>query len=358
MTVTADQYTSDLTIAFADGALYGNTYLAGVSNPCRSETDDVMPSVIGLLPQGPAWDAHRAEGTVPNKYWRVFASLLAAANKRLCEFVDEFFCATAKESVEQWREEYGVGGPCDPWLNNLCAKVAAVGGQSFAYFEKMALDAGWVIRCESVVPVRFIAGCARAGRPLGVRPELLVSPYPPGTCECAPAVQSSDPALWEYGKDRSQAVCPVPGSRLGLSGCCMRAGQHRFPGRAARDAYDDLFQANETRVALNGGCGTSTYYFFDCPPACVPSYAALAGDSTGKFKRYGGGAYLWRVIVDLEESWNVQRSTPEWVDKVGSFAGRSMAGCTLAGKAPAFNPVLCFLEALKPAHTIIVYETI
>ncbi|KAH2144788.1 hypothetical protein KXW37_004023, partial [Aspergillus fumigatus] len=74
---------------------------------CPQNTDDALPAVLGLMPPGPAWDGAAVEGTVQNSYWRAYANVLSYTYQRLCKYVDEFFCKTVNESLDQWIAEYG-----------------------------------------------------------------------------------------------------------------------------------------------------------------------------------------------------------------------------------------------------------
>ncbi len=71
------------------------------------------------MPPGPAWDGAAVEGTVQNSYWRAYANVLSYTYQRLCKYVDEFFCKTVNESLDQWIAEYGLDDECDPYGHNL-----------------------------------------------------------------------------------------------------------------------------------------------------------------------------------------------------------------------------------------------
>ena len=111
---------------------------------CPSTTDEVLPSVLGLLPHGPAWEASQVKGTVMNMFWRSVAAALAYLHLRLCAYVPEFFCATVVESRDQWNAEYGIGiDSCDPYGYSLCAKETTLGTSTsfkFSASDSMALS--------------------------------------------------------------------------------------------------------------------------------------------------------------------------------------------------------------------------
>ncbi|TNY10624.1 hypothetical protein EW662_21980, partial [Escherichia coli] len=74
--------------------------------------------------------------------------MLSYTYQRLCKYVDEFFCKTVNESLDQWIAEYGLDDECDPYGHSLCIKVAAQGGATCDYFVQMAQLSGWSIACE------------------------------------------------------------------------------------------------------------------------------------------------------------------------------------------------------------------
>jgi hypothetical protein len=67
-------------------------------------------------------------------------------NQRMCDMRDEFFCATASETLDVWNAQYGLPDDCNPY-GDLCAKVAAIGGQRCEYFKQVAARNGWTIDC-------------------------------------------------------------------------------------------------------------------------------------------------------------------------------------------------------------------
>ena len=88
---------------------------------------------------------------------------------RLCALKQEFWCASASQTLDLWNAEYGLPDPCDPFPN-LCAKVGATGGASCDYFVGVARAAGWSISCAadagfcgSLAGPATLAGLATAG---------------------------------------------------------------------------------------------------------------------------------------------------------------------------------------------------
>lgn len=313
------------------------------------------------------------EGTSQHRFWRSYASVLAYTYDRLCSFVDEFFCATVNESLDQWKEEYGLNDECDPYGNNLCIKVAAQGGVTCDYFVEMARLSGYVIECEDTSQMpEPIAGCFEVGcTPMGPTPTFnprgsTLGYGVQGVCVYGEVVDHPDPEKWENGKTKD-AYCPVPGSNLGFGpdedeSCCFIVG------------YYDLSVAKVDPISTYCQDRSHTI-FFDCPannmtanaaPCPVPPTVDVF-DSTGNYTEWGQ-AFTWQVTVDLAASTAAQieaQPTPD-PDMPISAAGNFMVGTALfstdnqpsgtplcfdnpVGATPTF--ILCFLERIKPAHT-------
>lgn len=323
---------------------------------CPTTIDEVMPGVVGLMPPGFAWDAVAIDGTNMNRFWRSIAGMIAYANERMCAFLEEFYCATAKESLDQWNEEYGMGGECDPWGSSLCAKVAAEGGQDCTTFVQLALDMKWVITCDDQLP-EPICGCFECGcTPMGPTPVLYEAGSNIGCgefCGClyGSVAEHPEPEHW-HRDDAKNATCWVPGSELGqssgdgISGCCFIVGYYELPEEAVRGD--------------NGYCALpGDTVRFDCPTTTPTPLKLDFCDSTKRYAEWGL-AHHWRITVDMAASRLLQGDTTKRdVDDNSCAAGQLIAGCTYI-EAPV-NPVvplLCFLEDVKPAHTILHTEMI
>lgn len=341
---------------------------------CPKTTDDALPTVLGLLPPGPAWEGGRVEGTFQNQYWRGFSNLLGYTYGRLCDYVDEFYCATVKESRDQWIAEYGLNDPCDPYGYNLCIKVAAEGGATCDYFVRMAELSGYVLTCHDTSkdpePISgcFEVGCTSLGPtptyvPLGSR--LGYGQH--GACAYGEVVHHPEPPFWENGFT-ADAQCAVPGSNLGEGpdeheSCCLIVGY-----------YD--FDKPEVAVESDYCQNMNTTITFECPRDNVPADTTPCPtrreidtyDQTGNYIEWGN-AYTWEVQVDIAASRAVpDNGTPVEEDD----SPMSAAGCFMAGNVPLlplgeyggtplcadttvdkYQPafVLCFLDRIKPAHT-------
>lgn len=347
-------------------------------NWCPRTPDEFLSAILGSLPRGPAWDGAEIAGTVQHSFWRSFAVVLAHTYARLCAYVDEFFCATVNESRDQWIEEYGLNDTCDPYGNNLCVKVAAEGGATCDYFVEMARLSGVVIECEdaSLIP-EPIAGCFEVGcTPLGPTPVFArfggtIGYGEIGTCQYGEVVQHPDPDSWEQSK-ASAAACMVPGSNLGHGpddgeACCFICGWYDF--------------SPPTILAPDDFCAVGYHtIYFDCPRRNVESNLApaasfrrvLAGMDANKNYSEWGHAHVWGVTVNLPASESEFASQPlsDQDTQTSPQAGNYMVGgsvglpdgtgacgtplCADGTNSPHHqNFVLCFLDRIKPAHTVL-----
>lgn len=349
---------------------------------CPRTIDDTMPSVIGLLPPGPVWDAAAIEGTVQYSYWRATSSVLAYFYSRSCDYVNEFFCATVNESVDQWNAEFGMGDPCDPYGNDLCLKVAADGGANCAAFVEVAARLGWVITCDNLgADPEPVAGCFEVGcTPLGPTPVFVgkgdtIGYGQRGACDYGEVVEHPDPSKWENGFTKG-ASCPVPGSNLGEGpgddeSCCFIVGFYDF------NIVDTPLQADFCQSPVET-------IFFDCPRVAVPADLSpcpqisteLRGtDDNGNYSEWGL-AFVWEVGVDAAASTAAQQAAlpPTPPDESISMAGAFMVGlplfttdgssaggaqlCALSLPPPATTLALCFLDQIKPAHTQLIVKVV
>jgi hypothetical protein len=337
-----------------------------------------MIGVQGLMPPGPAFHAVNIEGTVQYQYWRAFSNVLGYTYSRLCDYVDEFFCATVNESRDQWIEEYGLNDVCDPYGYNLCLKVGAAGGATCDYFVQMAALSGYVITCAALDDPEPIAGCFEVGC-TGLGPTPVFSAYGGtenygeiGTCFYGEVVQHPDPTMWENGKTAG-SVCTVPGSNLGQGpdtdeSCCFICGWYEVSQPVVETAPNYCLPGS---YVIN----------FDCPrrgvehdpsPGAQPRAVLRGLDSNGNYSEWGQ-AYVWEVTVDSAASRALQAtnappppSDPPKTSQAGDFMvggsiglpdGSGACGTPLCADTTAdpYQPhfVLCFLDRIKPAHTVL-----
>jgi hypothetical protein len=333
-----------------------------------------MTGVQGLFPPGPSFHSVNVEGTQQYHYWRAFSNVLGYTYSRLCDYVDEFFCATVNESRDQWIEEYGLNDPCDPYGHNLCLKVAAEGGATCDYFVQMAALSGLSITCNAADIPEPIAGCFEVGcTPLGPTPTFVGRGSRLGygqqnVCDFGEVVDHPNPDKWENGRTNG-ASCPVPGSNLGdgpdqYESCCMIVGYYDF--------HVDVLPTDSSYCQ-----NASTTITFECPlsprgtdtsPCPTTPDVTRQLDATGNYSDWGH-AYVWEVTVDLSAT-PIPPTTPG--SEPDPDAPSSQAGCFMVGLplfttdgssaggtelcaefAGAIDPTftICFLDRIKPAHT-------
>jgi uncharacterized protein YmfQ (DUF2313 family) len=124
--------------------------------PMICPTDEAVASAIAATrPRGAAWrnGGHDAlGGSVQGQFFAGLGKAFGPTHRRICALVEEFFCATARETLPEWGIEYGAPDACDPFAD-ICEKVNAVGDSTTAYAIAAALRRGWsiTIREEFIV---------------------------------------------------------------------------------------------------------------------------------------------------------------------------------------------------------------
>lgn len=194
---------------------------------------------------------------------RVGAETLASAEiaydvtKRAVELLSEWACGTARYTLPEWWADYGLPDECG--INNLCAKVAAVGGASCEYFSDLAALLGYEITCDDIPP-EIQAGCW----------DLGVDPMPP------------EPTWTGGGSELGFAhvgECPEDGSSAASDGChpwAPPAPSALLCGCAAPIAYDYTGTAYHVRISLPQPApsiptfAVTGSWSLGCVPLCVP----------------------------------------------------------------------------------------
>lgn len=144
--------------------------------PCGLSPDDALErtfqSVAGKYPPGWAWDAVADRDTRMGQQTLAIAEIARDVEDRACALLAEWLCYSATETMPEWMTDYGLPDACG--LNDLCAKLAAIGGASRAYFYEIASWFGYTdivitehtpLQC-GLTPVGGGARLARDGRSL------------------------------------------------------------------------------------------------------------------------------------------------------------------------------------------------
>lgn len=71
-------------------------------------------------------------------------------NRLAVALLDEWVCQTARTTLPDWWADYGLPDACG--IDNLCAKVAAVGGATCQYFVDLGAMLGFDITCADIAP--------------------------------------------------------------------------------------------------------------------------------------------------------------------------------------------------------------
>lgn len=133
-----------------------------VNMPCPIEFEQRLKAICAAYPQGFAWDAVDVDGTNMHQLARALALVLNEVEARACEVLPEFTCHTTDEMLPEWYADYGL--PDDCGINDLCAKVGAIGGQNCDYYSYLAQLTAEVedFCCQDVDP-EICCGCWNLG---------------------------------------------------------------------------------------------------------------------------------------------------------------------------------------------------
>lgn len=114
---------------------------------------DYQQQMIQLLPSGRAWAA--TPGGVLDSLLGGLAEEFARIDGRANRLLDEADTMTALELLPDWERVLGLPDACMPIADNITErqiavtqKLAAIGGQSRAYFTELAANLGYVVVIE------------------------------------------------------------------------------------------------------------------------------------------------------------------------------------------------------------------
>ncbi|RSK77125.1 DUF2313 domain-containing protein [Pandoraea apista] len=111
-------------------------------------TDDYLHAFQGLMPRGAVWP--RDPDALQTKVIRGLSSIYAQNTARANNLLIDSFPGTAFELLPEWEKTLGLPDPCAgvaPTIEarraQVVARLAAVGGQSVAYFIQLATNLGY-----------------------------------------------------------------------------------------------------------------------------------------------------------------------------------------------------------------------
>jgi uncharacterized protein YmfQ (DUF2313 family) len=130
---------------------------------CGIPVEELRDNLLDLLPVGPVWP--RMPETTLARFWLAIADSMLALRKRDCDLLAESYPCGAVELLEDWERVLGLPDECTvdgDWplavrQGFVCAKLAAQGGQSIAYFVALAASYGFTIKIVEHAPWRM--GC-------------------------------------------------------------------------------------------------------------------------------------------------------------------------------------------------------
>ncbi len=102
------------------------------------------------VPPGWAMDAASDAGSMVGAETLALSEIAYDVTKRALELLPEWACSTAWHTVPDWWADYGLPDECG--IDNLCAKVAAVGGATCEYFADLGALLGHDISCDDIPP--------------------------------------------------------------------------------------------------------------------------------------------------------------------------------------------------------------
>lgn len=305
--------------SFADYELSGGTipnYPSGFAGPIAIagwEWFDlvglarVIEETSAKFPPGWAFLNRCDPSTLLGRWHRSWAEIVYDVNRRACALVAEFVCDTARETLPSWWADYGIPDACG--INNLCAKVGALGGATCTYFRSLGAALGYLnVCCDEVAP-EIQTGCWSLGTdPLPPHPDPAGGGCDLGLlcCGYCPPVTGGGPI----------------GTGMAGSGECNVSGYYVDPASASASIV----------------CGPAN----DCHDWLRPLSGALVCGNRAPFSitGYTGTAYTMRVGLPQP----VSIALPS-VAITGSWNLGCVPLCV-----PPRDEVLCFIVTYKPAH--------
>lgn len=282
----------------------GSIAVAGFEGYNADALRQVFRAIAAKYPSGWAWDRVSDVGSNIGSDVLVHAEVVYDIERRACDLLAEFVCTSARETLPEWWADYGL--PDDCGLNDLCAKLAAIGGASCDYFVGLGAALGYDLCCSEIDP------------------EIQVGAWNLGCDQMPPA------PVFEGG-----------GCDLGVAQLC--AGGYEAPFLIGCPDNDG-FGLGASQL---GECGAGSVA--DPDAGCVewvPPHSAeplLCGYRSQVTLDYAGTAYHFQTGVPVEDG---AASSPYYALS-GSWALGIGELCQ-----PEGPQVLCFINRYRPAHTV------
>ncbi|WP_296201450.1 hypothetical protein [uncultured Hyphomicrobium sp.] len=306
--------------------------------PCPGDAGMFIQAFASLLPPGWAWEAAVADGTIMSARSKVIAALMLALHQKACELTREFHCFSVVDTMESWYADYGL--PDDCGINDLCAKVIALGGQNCASFVELGALLGFDLCCHDLPP-ETQAGC-----------------WSLGTDQLAP-----EPNYRFGGSELGYVALPCADPPAGVD---LGLGVHGPDECNIAGFFEEEAPAEvQAKPCAPAACiDYDGEYPSGLLPGCLKPY---------DISHYTGTAFHW--IVGLTDdnpglgSWG-KCAPPPSIDQLslgdnglGSFVpgipvpeDYAIGGCWDLGVSelctPPVEPVMCFVQRYKPAHTV------
>ncbi|MBN9096090.1 YmfQ family protein [Pandoraea pnomenusa] len=122
--------------------------------------DDFLGAFQGLMPRGAVWP--RDPDALQTRVFRGLNAVYAQNTARANNLLVDAFPGSTFELLPEWEATLGLPDPCagvSPTVAErraqVVARLAAVGGQSVAYFTQLAANLGYAVTIDQFAPFRF-----------------------------------------------------------------------------------------------------------------------------------------------------------------------------------------------------------
>jgi hypothetical protein len=269
-----------------------------------------------MLPPGFAFEAADRPGTYLNGRVRAVAHILQHEHELACRLLPEFVCDTADQTLPEWYADYGIPDDCN--INDLCAKMTAIGDGTCASLQDLARMLLADICCTDLPP-EIQPGC-----------------WDMGCDQMPPEVE------WLHGGSElgfaQLGECP----EADLRGSSLGVETHNADEEDCNIA--GYYEEDAAAIPLDPPCDD-----VPCPPYAVTEISGtlLVGCGAPWTHEYTGTAYV--LLVGLMETSPIMH-LPDW-----NQMGCMEMGCDQLC-APDLESILCFVDRHRHAHVRVVRQ--